>query len=1222
MSNRKIFDLITSHWLYAKEKAGERYSSELNIDFSLINYFSAITVDDKFFSMFSELKRNLEECVKRTYLRRIVDLKIGSVKDLQFLEEKLSKLIKKIESITKQELNMPSKIDLSDIQNLSAELSDIVSKLIDKNRTIQKENSEITDNEKNEYQYFSNDFSRLLSEIRRIQALVEDRTIKHANNPYSFVSGSAGSGKTHLLCEFVRKKVEEQRKPALLFLGEWFSKPFNNIKSEIASILKLSEKNLLKDLNDYAIRNKTRFAICIDAINEGHRASWQKSLMEFLNEIKRYPGLALIVTCRTPFEKVILPELEKSNFIHSFHAGFSEDEQSEAISKYFTKYKIPLPEVPLLNPEFSNPLFLKLFCEAIEKVTVKNKHKQIKEISAGQKGMTHILEFFIKQKSKKISTRTGIQSQLVWKIIKEEIVFVMASRKKDKISLKETKRILNRCQPTGLRKNILLEELINETILSEDVIYYKGKYREVIRFTYQRFSDHLIARYLLQSLKGKKRKNEIKNILRNKTAIGSYFSRSGRRKIDENYNIITALMVEFPTRIGNKGELMDYLDWKSYPVEFCRAFIDGLYWRDPRMINKSTSVWIGKLLNFDPLKDETFNLLLALSVKPKHPLSGKILNKYLARIPMSQRDVFWTEYLRRNLVYNTPARVIEWGYNLLKRKISKIYIKNYLEILAWFLTTTQRGTRDKVTKLLYLIGRRHPQQLFNKTLQSLEFNDPYVPERLLAASYGVVLSLNYSRSLLFRRKILPSFVINLFKKIFDVDTPKGTTHILMRDYARGIVQSALALNPALLNTRQKDLIDPPYIKGGIRDWQEEADHDEGKYRDGNMPLHMDFENYTLGRLVPGRRNYDSNNSEYKKVLGQIYWRIYKLGYSLEKFGEIDKLIGRNAFYSEMNGNESKKTDRYGKKYCWIAFFELCGYRNDEGLLRLQPNERISDADLDPSFPEYIEYPKLNNTPLIQHKGTLEEWIMKGGNPKVDHLIQRKRIGKEQGDWIVLEGFTEDLEKNKRIFIFLRGLIVKEENTKDVIKAISSLEYPGNHAIPEAESEYYSFAGEINDLNTWNYRQFPAKITTEKGEIELEIPVIQYAWESYHSGENKVGGVKLLSMEMMTKLNLFIQTPRLLVREKNTGKKVALFINSGEFHNSHESFTYINKDTLDKYLQITKSKLIIVVWGEREPAEYEDPEFEKIRKGKYRHHEMIHKQIYIYERYSNNPKKII
>lgn len=92
---------------------------------------------------------------------------------------------------------------------------------------------------------------------------------------------------------------------------------------------------------------------------------------------------------------------------------------------------------------------------------------------------------------------------------------------------------------------------------------------------------------------------------------------------------------------------------------------------------------------------------------------------------------------------------------------------------------------------------------------------------------------------------------------------------------------------------------------------------------------MDFENYTIDSLVRSRRNYDYQNAEYTKVVGQIVWRIYQLGYTLEAFAEIDKAIANVPYFGRA---ERPTVERYGKKYARIAYFELYGFRDDAGLL--------------------------------------------------------------------------------------------------------------------------------------------------------------------------------------------------------------------------------------------------------------------------------------------------
>ncbi|MFW1494659.1 hypothetical protein ACEV9S_24540, partial [Vibrio parahaemolyticus] len=83
---------------------------------------------------------------------------------------------------------------------------------------------------------------------------------------------------------------------------------------------------------------------------------------------------------RTSYEKVLIPEslTEKKEVIKVIHHGFAHHEY-EASKYFFEYYEIKQPSIPLLHPEFSNPLFLKLFCEGLSK-------KRLYEIPDGYEG--------------------------------------------------------------------------------------------------------------------------------------------------------------------------------------------------------------------------------------------------------------------------------------------------------------------------------------------------------------------------------------------------------------------------------------------------------------------------------------------------------------------------------------------------------------------------------------------------------------------------------------------------------------------------------------------------------------------------------------------------------------------------------------------------------------------------------------------------------------------
>ena len=96
-------------------------------------------------------------------------------------------------------------------------------------------------------------------------------------------------------------------------------------------------------------------------------------------------------------------------------------------------------------------------------------------------------------------------------------------------------------------------------------------------------------------------------------------------------------------------------------------------------------------------------------------------------------------------------------------------------------------------------------------------------------------------------------------------------------------------------------------------------------------------------------NYDFGNENYRRVRRQMEARIIELGYSMSRFRHVDDLISENTWRERHR--DASKTDRYGKKYAWIAYFEMYGLRRQQGLLTKWKHQRPSDVDIDPSFPE-------------------------------------------------------------------------------------------------------------------------------------------------------------------------------------------------------------------------------------------------------------------------------
>lgn len=1195
-----------SKWKFANSQATNRYSEILNIDTYPQNYIYSITQDAKFFNKFDLLRNELTEIRGNNVLSRLNTSKFIRQKGFQNYNNLLKKIADGLQTLSICIKTVPSKIDpqfiIKDCVFLYKKLN-IVSNKINERSRMEPNNKDLD--------YLRYDLLKLQSQIHEIKTEMESSLINISNKPYVLLTGPAGAGKTHLLCEITRYRVVDKKLPALILFGQSFQNNFKNIEKTIVANLGITDTPnvFFKKLNKYSIKRKTRCLICIDAINEGNRNSWKREMKSFIEYISQFPGIAIVISCRSPFDSIIIPEPNNIGLSQFTHYGYLEEEQTNAIEKYFSVYGIPLPEIPEISPEFSNPLFLKLFCEAMEKVSVKKKHTQIKNIASGQMGMTHLLEFLVRQKYKIVRRRIDVDCPDFWRSLKEGLAAEMATKKVDILKLTEARKIINNYQPIGMRKGVLLREMLNEDILSEDVIFKNGKPVEAIRFSYQKFADHLIARYLLLNFLDNTNNSTIKSSLKLKTRLGKYFCKSNN-SYRKYYGIIQALILEFPNRIGNKGELFDFLGWKMFPIDLCRTFIECLYWRDSRCINNSTKRWIVKFLECPELKDDILSVLISLSVKTKHPLNAKSLDRYLSKMELTKRDIFWTEYLR--VYYEShPHKILYWAKIIVNRKVGKKTIKLYLIVLSWFLTSTHRSLRDKATHILFLLGIKYPDLVFRRTIKSLELNDPYIQERMLAVCYGITMALwKRSSAKIFRNNYLPFFCRGIYEGMFSINSRYPTTHIFTREYAWRTLNMLSIIKPNFFSKNELKRLKPPFKSQGIINWKMSNDRDEDNYKNGNKPLGMDFENYTIGKLVNNRRNYDYSNKTYQRIRKRILWRIYNLGYKLDDFAEIDKIIARSNGYSR--NNEAGKTERYGKKYAWIGYYELAGWLDDRGQLpKRYFDNRLSDADIDPSFPENESYDPIFSESIITHNGDLKSWMKNGGVPYIEDKLLVKKILNLKGPWVLLDGFVDKPKDEKNIFIFFRGLVVKKWAFKKAVKILREVEYPGNSFIPDKEEEYYTYAGEIPWSDVWSKYSDTDYLKINNEKVKVEIPSKNYSWESYHSTENNYSGGSFLSKEIASNLGLYINIPKVSFKEEINNKKGVLVVESGEVFRNKESLLFIRIDLLKKYLERKNSYLLMFAWGERQGSKYEDMRSKAIRE-MFTTEEIIHKQLFVFK----------
>ncbi len=213
--------------------------------------------------------------------------------------------------------------------------------------------------------------------------------------------------------------------------------------------------------------------------------------------------------------------------------------------------------------------------------------------------------------------------------------------------------------------------------------------------------------------------------------------------------------------------------------------------------------------------------------------------------------------------------------------------------------------------------------------------------------------------------------------MFRIGALHATTHILARDYARHTIEICSLHHPTLLTTDEVTRIRPPFQEGGLREWREEQDRNPKQYR-GNHPIDV-IDHNPIEELGVASK-YKTGDSEYQRAEGNLWWRAYGFGYSLERFGGADRILG--SLDGDLGGGRfERRVDGYGQKYVRIAMMELAGCREDDLEMedrRYFPGDRLSFTDIDPSFPEPEPDRTVIRTDFLGDRSvSLQTWILSG-----------------------------------------------------------------------------------------------------------------------------------------------------------------------------------------------------------------------------------------------------
>ncbi len=776
------------------EIAGPRYTPKLNVELPIALTFDGLGRSPAFFY---RLKKSYGEA-RRNYinstLKKGLEAAGSEYKELDQAMKEVLLFLKKIDRIgTKQ-------IDFKVFEDNLSRSGDALHKCIDALRKAgeeikKKEEIEKSGGEARHREEFNSEIHylyKLYGNLRQFKEFCRSKEALSANNPYLLLTGIAGMGKTHLFCDVAQNRVNNKL-PTLIFLGEEFN---NNDPWKV--ILKILGVNstpsaFLQALDRYAAKKKTRALIMVDAVNEARaRVNWK-----LLKAVRRYSNIGLALSIRTGFERQLFTAKEMDIFVREEHRGF-ELKEWEAVSRFFKAFKLPLPEVPVLRPEFQNPLFLMLFCKGVSK-RLKGKNK---EAFRGHEGTTYIFEQFVKDAADKIAREFGLKpgrdhhgKYVMWDTLIERFAEKMALKGeiRDRISRRDAIEIIRAFYP-AIDADRMLQSLERNFLITR-VPKYSKDYKPIgyeYRFPFQKFSDHLIVRYLLNN----HLKDPIKSFGPDKK-LGKIINKPWNR------GLIEALSIQIPERL--RGKDLVYMGSKEFRESQTaqETFIESIIWRKPGAFDtKNAIAYINQYVMRTKYSNDTLlEAFLSVATIPDHPFNAIFMHSHLMKFAMPKRDQWWLPFLQHHYGEDGSVdRLITWAWDISdKADFNDKSLELAGIMLGWFLTSSNRFLRDRTTKALVSLLKNRTALLINILKRFKDINDPYVAERLYAVAYGcALLSTN--------KQDLTDLAWHVYKQVFANGSPP--VHILLRDYARGVIETAL-YHKCKIEIEPKN-IRPPY----------------------------------------------------------------------------------------------------------------------------------------------------------------------------------------------------------------------------------------------------------------------------------------------------------------------------------------------------------------------------------------------------------------------------
>lgn len=1160
---------------------GVRYTPEINVDLPITMQLEALARTQIF-----------KEHLKDEFHKLLIE--INEQYKYLYRYEELGNHFKPVYELLIDKLNLSTIDDLEkavDIHLINQEINELIKYLEDFSKnTLNKEKSD-----NNDYYHFRN----LINGFDDIIQLLNSSELSLFNGKVLILTGQAGSGKSHLLGDFVQKR-QNSGKYSLLLLGQDFTEKSNAWNQILFKQLNLNitPEVFLSALDSIGEMQKERVILAIDALNEGEGKSlWNNQLNGLIELVSQYPNIGLVLSIRDSYQDIVFNKLNTKNkekLCYINHTGF-ENNEFEAIQIFFHYYGLQLPSIPLLNPEFSNPLYLKLFCESL-------RYQGKTYVPKGHKGFNYIIKSYLDGVEKRICEQIeqDVGSHLVQRAIN-----VIAKLQLDENQYSLDYMTARRAVCDELIKDIsesdakkFLDYLIKENVISKNAYYNRDE--EYIYFNYERIGDYQKANLIL------------KHIHNQDDFVQWLNSEQGKKlctRVSFDRGVWEALSVLLPERFDFEVfEMIDCSkDWSWFEI-----IVENLFWRQPETIN------LQKLRQFFKT-NQYFNqatwtdVLYQLATEIDHPLNIRYLHNKLHSFSLADRDAGWTAFIALES-NECPAidRLLTWCHKSSgQENIEPKALLLGAIAVSWLFTSTDKRSRNGyINALAHLLWNRLEiaSELFK---EFATVNDPYVLEGILSAIHGAVV---YSDNL----SCLKELALEIDNQIFNkAETEEIYPNVLVRDYARHIIEYSLQKNDYSLDDVEliRVRITPPYRSHFPDILPTNEDIDKKYYSDGQgiiirsmateygrgMCRYGDFGRYTFESKFRHWESYKVGNIINVDLLSNYACQMIfeQFGYDDAKHFQFDKAT-RSRYWRR---DDTSNIERIGKKYQWLALYEILArvmdnfpaFSNryaDEIALEYITNldnfylpktqiKIVSPTKSDVFF-QYRnqEQCKTKHYFTIQNNKLIDDWVQADDFPDIENLLQITVNGEE---WLVLERHDDFRELAKfgqketydiQKWLQVHSYLVKESQFSKAKAWLEQQDFMGIW-MPEGNKYYgintHQFFAE-NTLNEW--QEIYRHRESEQPSFKVMPSVDSHTWESTYGNDGISFYAPIPMLYHGMKMNNAIKDGYWVDSEDN------LICFNPEIDDKFQNSLLVKKDEFLIFLKEHKLKLVWTILGEK------------------------------------------